>query len=52
MGCSIGFSDELKEEAIQIVKDAGFKTVNWISTGGVITTHGGPNAFLFAGYVL
>jgi len=52
LGCSIGFSDELKEEAIQIVKDAGFKTVNWISTGGVITTHGGPNAFLFAGYVL
>ena len=52
LGCSIGFSDELKETAIQLVKDAGFKLVNWIYTGGVITTHGGPNAFLFAGYLV
>lgn len=52
MGGSIGFSDELKEEAIQIAKVAGFKTVNWVPTGGVITTHGGPNAFYVAGYLL
>lgn len=50
MGCTNGFSDELKEEAISAARELGFQTVNWIRTGGVITTHGGPNAFCIAGF--
>lgn len=50
MGCTKGFSNELKEEAIKAAYDFGFKKVNWIMTGGVITTHGGPNAFCMAGF--
>ncbi|WP_426350557.1 DegV family protein [Alloiococcus sp. CFN-8] len=50
MGSSIGFSDELKEEAINAAYGLGFQKVNWISAGGVITTHGGPKAFGIAGF--
>lgn len=50
LGHTTGFSDELKEIANQTVRELGFKKVNWITTGGVITTHGGPNAFCIAGY--
>lgn len=51
LGSTIGFSDELKEEIIQLAHELGFKKVNWLTAGGVITTHGGPNAFCMAGYV-
>lgn len=50
MGCTNGFSDELKEEAMNLGRELGFQKVNWIKTGGVITTHGGPNAFCMAGF--
>lgn len=50
MGCTNGFSDELKKEAITTAYEMGFQKVNWIKTGGVITTHGGPNAFCMAGF--
>lgn len=45
-----GFSDDLKADAIETVKELGFKKINWIKAGGVITTHGGPNAFCMAGF--
>ena len=32
------------------VKALGFKSYHWTDCGGVITTHGGPNAFGIAGY--
>lgn len=51
MGCTTGFSNELKEEVIQAAYEMGFQKVNWIYTGGVITTHGGPNAFCMAGFL-
>lgn len=51
MGYSVGFVEELKEYAVQIAQEKGFKKVNWIQVGGVITTHGGPNAFCMAGFV-
>ncbi len=47
---STGFSDDLKADAIETVKELGFKKINWIKAGGVITTHGGPNAFCMAGF--
>lgn len=50
MGCTPRFSEEIKEEAIQLAYGLGFQKVNWIPAGGVITTHGGPNAFTLAGY--
>lgn len=50
MGCSPYFAEETKNEAIAIAHKLGFQKVNWIYTGGVITTHGGPNAFAIAGY--
>lgn len=50
LGSTIGLSDELKEETINLAHELGFKKVNWLTAGGVITTHGGPNAFCMAGY--
>lgn len=50
MGCTYGFSDELKNDAINTAYELGFKKVNWLNTGGVITTHGGSNAFCMAGF--
>jgi len=51
MGCTHGFSEELKEDIISACHVIGFETVNWLYAGGVITTHGGPNAFVIAGFV-
>lgn len=50
MGCTHGFSDALKEEAIKAAQGMGFEKVNWLPTGGVITSHGGYNAFCMAGF--
>lgn len=50
LGSTIGFAEELKEEAINLAHQLGFQKVNWLTVGGVITTHGGPNAFCVAGF--
>lgn len=50
MGATTGFADELKKETIELVKELGFDKVNLIKIGGVITTHGGPNAFCITGF--
>lgn len=50
MGFTTGFEDELKKEAMELAKELGFEKVNWIKVGGVITTHGGPNAFCITGF--
>lgn len=47
---SPGFSDELKEKVLSYMKEEGFDEIHWIPTGGVITSHGGSNAFCIAGY--
>lgn len=51
MGCSTGFAEDLKLHAIEIARELGFKKINWLKVGGVITTHGGPNAFCMAGFI-
>ncbi len=51
MGNTSGFSAELKEKAIALAHKLGFEKVNWMIAGGVITTHGGPDAFCVAGFV-
>lgn len=50
LGSTTGFEREMKELAISTAKNLGFRNVNWIDAGGVITTHGGPNAFGIAAY--
>lgn len=50
LGCTHGFSEDLKQEAIQYAYDNGFEEVRWVDAGGVITTHGGSDAFCIAGY--
>lgn len=47
---TVGLSDEVKESVNQIAYELGFKEVNWVKAGGVITTHGGPAAFGIAGF--
>ena len=44
-------SSLLKTDAIETARELGFQKVHWIMTGGVITTHGGPNAFCMAGFM-
>ena len=51
LGSTIGFAEELKGEAINLAHQLGFQKVNWLTIGGVITTHGGPNAFCMAGFI-
>ena len=51
LGCTYGFSNELKEKAIEFAYSLGYKKVNWMYAGGVITSHGGPDAFCMAGFV-
>ena len=45
-----GFPDEVRAAVDAAAKDLGFRTVNWIKSGGVITTHAGPSAFGVVGF--
>lgn len=47
---TIQFSDEMKALVESVLKEMGVKSYHWTDCGGVITTHGGPNAFGIAGY--
>ncbi len=50
MGATVGFPKDLKTSAIKSAKKLGFKNVCWITAGGVITAHGGPDGFCIAGF--
>lgn len=47
---SPGFPEELRDPVEQSARTCGFRQINWIKTGGVITTHGGPGAFGVVGF--
>ena len=47
---SPGFPEELREPVEHSAKSYGFQRINWVKTGGVITTHGGPGAFGVIGF--
>lgn len=47
---SCGLDAETQRAAEQCARGCGFLQVNWVQTGGVITTHGGPGAFGLAGF--
>ena len=46
-----GLEQQTKDDAETAAKELGFERVEWIRTGCVITTHGGPGAFGVAGFV-
>ena len=45
-----GFPDEVRAAVDAAAKELGFRTVTWIKSGGVITTHAGPSAFGVVGF--
>ena len=42
---AIGTTDAVKKVAYDAAVDCGFKKIEWVKTGCVITCHGGPGAF-------
>ena len=46
---SIGLAQEVRDLAESTARSLGFKEINWMRTGGVITCHGGPKAFGIVG---
>ena len=42
---AIGTTDAVKKAAYDVAVDCGFKEIEWVKTGCVITCHGGPGAF-------
>lgn len=47
---TVGLSDQVKESVMAAAEACGFKKLEWIQANCVITTHGGPAAFGFAGF--
>ncbi|MDV4151152.1 DegV family protein [Clostridium sp. AL.422] len=47
---SIGLSDTVRKLAEEKAKEIGFEKINWMKTGCVITSHGGPGAFGIVGF--
>jgi len=47
---TVGFSEEIKEIVKEAVAKFKFKEIKWLQAHGVITAHGGPAAFGFAGF--
>lgn len=42
---SEGIDPAVKEKAEKAAVDYGFKSIKWMETGGVVSTHGGPGCF-------
>lgn len=47
---TVGLSQEVKDAVRKTAAELGFKRIEWVQAGGVITTHGGPAAFGIAGF--
>ncbi len=45
-----GFQETVRTSVEQAARNCGFRKINWVKTGGVITTHGGPGAFGVVGF--
>lgn len=46
---SIGLDERIKERMTDIAKENGFKHINWMQAGAMISTHAGPGGFGVAG---
>ncbi len=44
------FPDDVRNAVETEAKALGFRTVTWVKSGGVITTHSGPKAFGVVGF--
>ena len=47
---SVGLPETVRQAAEEEAARCGFRSVSWIETGCVITTHGGPSCFGIAGF--
>lgn len=47
---TVGLSEEVMDAVKEAINEYGFKSQRWIMANGVITAHGGPAAFGFAGF--
>lgn len=47
---SKGLDETVKEKAEKAAVEYGFKSIKWMETGGVVSTHGGPGAFGIIGF--
>ena len=47
---SPGLPEPVQQAAEQTASACGFQEIQWMRTGGVITTHGGPGCFGLAGF--
>ena len=47
---TIGLGEEVKRTIEMTAAECGFRSVQWLQAGGVITTHAGPGAFGIAGF--
>lgn len=45
---SYGLDENFRKEAENVVREAGFKRIEWIMAGGVVSVHCGPGTFGFA----
>lgn len=50
VGLTPGFSQEFRRVIQNTAERLGFRRIEWLMTGGVITTHGGVGAFCIAGH--
>ncbi|MFA1822330.1 DegV family protein [Virgibacillus oceani] len=46
---SIGLDEKIKDRMTEIAKGNGFKNINWMQAGAMISTHAGPGGFGVAG---
>lgn len=47
---TVGLSEVVEKAVEAVAEECGFEKVMWITANGVITTHGGPEAFGLAGF--
>jgi len=47
---SLGLEENIKLRIEEIVREKGFKKINWVQTGCVISTHSGPGAIGIVGF--
>lgn len=47
---SIGLEEKIKEEMTTLAREHGFKQIQWMQAGAMISTHAGPGGFGIAGF--
>ena len=50
LGDTSGLNPEIRQMAVEAAKKEGFEKIIWLSSGGVISVHGGPGCFGICGF--